>query len=73
MVPPKAIAPIYTDDPMCPINIMSTKPKSGMVMLLIMLGIANFKMDLFTMIMFLQIYEKKIYGAFIDALFSNVY
>ena len=47
MVPPKAMAPIYIAESKCPIKIMSTNPNKGIVMLLIMLGIASFSMDLF--------------------------
>jgi hypothetical protein len=47
IVPPKAIAPIYIAESRCPIRIISTKPSNGMVILLIMLGIASFNIDLF--------------------------
>ena len=54
IVPPNAIAPIYVAEPKCPIRIISTKPNNGMVMLLIMLGIASFNIERFMNLSFLQ-------------------
>ena len=43
MVPPRPMAPIYETESRCPISIMSTNPNKGTVMLLMMFGIASFR------------------------------
>ena len=53
------MAPMYIAESKCPIKIISTSPNRGIVILLIMLGIANFNIDLFTWNSFLQRYKNE--------------
>jgi hypothetical protein len=50
---PRAMAPMYASDSRCPIRAISTIPSNGIEMLLMIFGMARWRIFLFTEIHFL--------------------